>query len=143
MVKFDSRKRDLARIHTLQKQLGMSADDASALKLQLTGQASSADMTDAQRQKVANHLQGLAARLTGAKPPAARHNRLSGPSALMWSLWQQCADAKVVNDRRYTALESFAKGHTGVTKLEWLSKPQQTLVIEALKSMKQRGAARV
>ena len=142
-MKFDTRKRDLARIHTLQKQLGMSADDASALKLHLTGQASSADMTDAQRLQVANHLQGLADRLTGAKPPAARKNRLSGPLALMWSLWQQCADAKVVNDRRYTALESFAKGSTGVEKLEWLSKPQQTLVIEALKSMKQRGAARV
>lgn len=142
MVKLDSRKRDLARIHTLQKQLGMSSDDASALKLQLTGQASSADMTDAQRLKLINHLQGLANRLPGAKPPAAKKNRLSGPSALMWSLWQQCADAKVVQDRRYAALESFSKGHTGVAKIEWLSKAQQTLVIEALKSMKQRGAAR-
>lgn len=143
MVKFDTRKRDLARIHTLQKQLGMSADDASALKLHLTGQASSADMTDAQRQQVVNHLQGLATRLTGAKPPAARQKRLSGPAALMWSLWQQCADAQVVKDRRYTALESFANGQTGVAKLEWLSKPQQTLVIEALKSMKRRGVAHV
>lgn len=139
----DTRKSDIARIHMLRKQLNICADDASALQIALTGKPSSADMSAPERLKVINHLQGLADRLApaskSAKPATPRKKRLSGPLALMWSLWQQSADAKVIQDRRFSALEAFAKGHTGVAKLEWLSKPQQDMVIAILRQMAKRG----
>lgn len=129
------RPNDLARIHILQKQLGLSPEDASALKLAITGKDSCKDMSYEQRAKLAAHMERLL-------PPGHTHKtakkRLSGYQALMFSLWQQAADRQVIRDRRFTALEAFSQNLTGVAKLDWLKKPQQDMVIKALREIAKR-----
>jgi Protein of unknown function (DUF1018) len=137
----------IAAIHVVKKQLHLSEDDYRFHLQQSSGSTSCKAMNPVQLAKSRSYFDQMAAR-SGIKPSAAKPSggakkRLSGPLALLWSLWQQCADAKVVKDRRYTALEAFAKGMTGVAKLEWLSKPQQSLVIESLKAMQKRGPKHV
>jgi Protein of unknown function (DUF1018) len=129
------RPNDLARIHILQKQLGLSKDDASALKLAITGKASSADMSFEQRAKLAAHMERL---LPAGHAQKTAKKRLSGYQALMFSLWQQAADRQVIRDRRFSALEDFSRGLTGVDELGWLKKPQQDMVINALREIAKR-----
>jgi phage gp16-like protein len=129
------RPNDLARIHILQKQLGLSPEDASALKLAITGKASSADMSYEQRAKLAAHMERL---LPPGHAQKTAKKRLSGYQALMFSLWQQAADRQVIRDRRFTALEAFSQNLTGVAKLDWLKKPQQDMVIKALREIVKR-----
>jgi phage gp16-like protein len=129
------RPNDLARIHILQKQLGLSAEDATALKLAITGKASSADMSYEQCAKLAAHMERL---LPAGHTQKTAKKRLSGYQALMFSLWQQAADAKVIRDRRFSALEAFSQNMTGVAKLDWLKKPQQDMVIKALREIAKR-----
>lgn len=50
-VKPENRQNHLAAIHMAQKALCLSADDATALKLAVTGVASAADMTASQRRQ--------------------------------------------------------------------------------------------
>ena len=55
---------DIRAIHTLKGKLGLSEDDYRALLMNLTGVASSKDMSAAQRQQVRSHMQSLAERIT-------------------------------------------------------------------------------
>lgn len=58
---------DIKAIHAMQRELGLQGDDAEALKLSVTGVASSADMNDLQRAKYRAHLQRL---VVARKSPA-------------------------------------------------------------------------
>lgn len=71
----------IAAIHVLKGKLRLTDDDYRALLIQLTGQASSKAMTQAQRRTVREHLQSLAARLGWSNPPrvAARCPTRSSP----------------------------------------------------------------
>jgi hypothetical protein len=73
------RQSHLAAIHMAQKALGLSAEDASALKLAITGQASSASMSAAQRAKYLAHLSGLQERagLIAPRPQKRPHLKRS------------------------------------------------------------------
>ena len=58
----------------------------------------------------------------------------------MWSLWQQLADAGLVDNRKMPALLAFVKRQTAVERLEWLNAKQEDLVVESLKKwLKSRG----
>jgi hypothetical protein len=139
----DDRSADLRQIHALQRQLGLSADDASALKLTLTGVASSGDMSAPQRAKLLAHLRklvhGSAAGCGAARSalPRAKVTRarpaLSQLQKLIWALWQQLADAGKVEDRRATALAAYIKRQSGVDQLSWLQGAQAAFVVESLK----------
>ena len=129
-----NRGSDLARIHCLQKELKMSAEDAEAVKRAVTGVASSADMSVEQRAKVIAHLEGLQGKADGRQTARKPAKRLPAPLRKMYALWQVLAGKKAVEHRSYTALEAYAKRQTGVDKLEWLNEPQQALGIESLKA---------
>lgn len=58
----------------------------------------------------------------------------------MWSLWQQLADAGMVNNRHMSGLLGFVRRQTGVDALEWLTWPQEHQIVEALKSWLLRRA---
>lgn len=135
----------IAAIHILKAQCQLTEEDYRALLREMTGKDSCKALGPVQLAKVRQHMDNLAVRLGVAKTSPLNQNakRLKGSAALMWSLWQQCVDAKVLRDRRYAALEAFAKGLTGVAKLEWLLNPQKDMVIKALKTMKNRGATGV
>ncbi|URI06650.1 DUF3164 family protein [Aquincola tertiaricarbonis] len=107
---------------------------------------SSAELDHTGRARFLAHLQAC---LRAQKPAAGAHARtpaarpitgpLSGPQRLMWSLWQQLADAGLVKHRGMSSLMRYAERQTSVARLEWLNSAQEELVIESLKLWLKRG----
>jgi len=140
------RQSHLAAIHMAQKALGLSADDASALKLHVTGKASSADMNDVQRQMYLRHLAGLqerAALARGEKPaytPKPRnplYRTVDDDQDARWlkarALWNALAAAGVVRSNTDAALLAYVKRQTKLDAWRFLNGYQVNAVIEALK----------
>ena len=145
-----TRKQHLAAMHMAQKALGLTVDDASALKLAVTGVASGADMTASQRRQYLAHLAGLqasAAVARGEKPayqpkrPALVRN-VDDAGDYQWgkarALWNALGVAGVVHTNTDAALQAFAKRQTGVDAWRFMTPPQITQVIESLKKMGRR-----
>lgn len=145
MTKPAPRQNHLAAIHMAQKALGLSAEDASALKLSVVDVASAADMTALQRRQYLAHLAGLqanAATARGEKPayvpkrPALVRN-IDDAGDYQWgkarALWHALAIAGHVRADTDTALQAYAKRQTGVDAWRFQTQPQITQVIEALK----------
>jgi len=145
MTKLAPRQNHLAAIHMAQKALGLSAEDASALKLAVVGVASAANMTALQRRQYLAHLAGLqanAATARGEKPayvpkrPALVRN-IDDAGDYQWgkarALWHALAIAGHVRADTDGALQAYAKRQTGVDAWRFMTQPQITQVIEALK----------
>lgn len=137
------RNNDLAAIHIAQKALGLTKEDAQALKLGITGKASAADMTVPQRRMVLAHLSTLQA-IAGGKPkPAYTGTRRSldrsaaDSTDARWSkaraLWAKLADAGAVNTNTDAALTSYVLRQTRVQAWRFLNHHQINTVIESLK----------
>lgn len=139
------RQNHLAAIHMAQKALGLSADDATALKLAVVGVASAADMTTPQRRQYLAHLAGLqanAATARGEKPayvpkrPALVRN-IDDAGDHQWgkarALWHALALAGQVRTDTDAALQAFAIKQTGVSAWRFMTQPQITQIIERLK----------
>lgn len=137
---------NLAAIHIAQKALGLSADDATSLKLAVTGKASAKDMTAAQQRQYLAHLSGLqanAAKSRGEtpayipKPRPAHHIASADDADARWAkaraLWHTLALAGVVKTNTDEALTSYVKRQTHKDAWRWLNTYQMTSVIEALK----------
>lgn len=138
-----NRNGDLAAIHIAQKDLGMTKEDAQALKLQLVGQASAADMTVAQRRIVLAHMSGLQAQAKGTPKPAYTGQRRElersssddkderwGKARALWSLLAQAGAVKVDTD---AALRAYVKRQTKIEAWRFLNTHQVNSVIEGLK----------
>ena len=67
----------IGAIHVLKAKLRLCTDDYQALLANLTGKTSSKDMTDAERQKVRDHMQSLAERM-GVVQPTRRRRSTNG-----------------------------------------------------------------
>lgn len=145
------RQNHLAAIHMAQKALGLSADDATALKLAVVGVASAADMTAPQRRQYLAHLAGLqanAATARGEKPayvpkrPALVRN-IDDAGDHQWgkarALWHALALAGQVRTDTDAALQAYAKRQTGVEAWRFQTQPQITRVIESLKKWCRRA----
>lgn len=150
-----TRQQHLAAMHIAQKALCLSADDASALKLSVTGVASAADMTAPQRRQYLAHLAGLqasAAVARGQQPayvpkrPALVRN-IDDSDDKQWSkaraLWHALAAAGHVRTDTDAALQAYAKRQTGVDAWRFQTQPQITRVIEALKKWCKRCAVEI
>jgi hypothetical protein len=138
-----SRQNDLAAIHIAQKALGMSKDDAEALKLGITGKASAADMTVPQRRMLLAHLSTLQA-IAGGKPkPAYTGQRRSlerstgdgqderwGKARALWALLARAGVVKLDTD---AALTAYVKRQTKCEAWRFLNAHQINTVIESLK----------
>jgi hypothetical protein len=146
-----TRQDHLAAIHMAQKALGLSADDATALKLAVTGVASSGQMTALQRRQYLAHLAGLqasAAVARGQKPaytpkrPALVRN-IDDAGDQQWgkarAVWHALAVASVVHTDTDSALQAYATRQTGVDAWRFMTAPQITRVIEALKKWAKRS----
>lgn len=153
------RPNDLARIHILQKQLGLSPEDASALKLAITGKASSADMSYEQRSRYAAHLQALAVKTGVAQPrplgvgtsqftrrriPAKRSD--SDAQDERWAkaraLWAELAKAGKVQQDSDAALLAYVKRQTRMEAWRFLNGYQINMVIESLKQWQLRTSTK-
>lgn len=139
----DRRQGDLAAIHIAQKALGMSKEDAEALKLGITGKASAADMTVPQRRMVLAHLSRLQAIANGKPKPAYTGQRRSlerstgdgqddrwGKARALWALLAQAGEVKHDTD---AALTAYVKRQTGIEAWRFLNGHQINTVIESLK----------
>lgn len=139
-----TRNNDLAAIHIATKALGLTTEDAQALKLQITGKASAKDMTVPQRRQLLAHLSGLQAQAAG-KPKAA----YTGPRRSLerstsdhqdgrWgkarALWALLAQAGVVRVDTDAALTAYVKRQTKVEAWRFLNGYQINTVIESLKT---------
>ena len=144
-MKTDTRRAHLAAMHMAQKALGLSADDASALKIAVTGVASAADMTAAQRRKYLAHLsqlQGRNALAQGSKPayqsdrPVAQRSQADDQDD-RWhkarALWDALARAGHVHTNTDAALMAYVKRQTHQEHWRFLNSFQINAVIEALK----------
>ena len=139
-----------AAIHVLKSKLSLCADDYQALLANLTGKTSSKDMTDAERQKVRDHMQGLAERAGVVQPtrrrpmPASRFAKSKADATpkerKVWALWHQLGRDGVVRDTSPQALNKWIERQIGVSALVFANGAQLDTLIEALKAWQQRGA---
>jgi hypothetical protein len=128
-----------------QKALGLSADDATSLKLHVTGKASAADMNDVQRQMYLAHLSGLqerAALARGQKPAytpkrPAQQRSVDDDQDVRWhkarALWHALSLGGVVHTDTDAALTAYVKRQTKLEHWRFLNGYQVNGVIEALK----------
>lgn len=146
-MKSAPRRNHLAAIHLAQKALGLSADDAISLKLQVTGKASAADMTEMQRKQYLAHLSaqqerlGLIAPRPGKRPHVQRS--VDDADDERWqkarALWHALASAGVVRINTDAALAAYVKRQTKVDAWRFLNSYQVNTVIEALKKWCERS----
>ena len=138
-----TRQNHLAAIHMAQKALGLSNEDAQALKLSVTGQSSAKDMTLAQRRQLLAHLSGLQAIAAGKPKPLYTGPRrgvqrsASDDSDERWSkaraLWALLAQAGEVRTNTDAALTAYVKRQTSMEAWRFLNGHQINTVIESLK----------
>ncbi len=143
-------KNYLAAIHITHKALGLSKDDALALKLRVTGVASAGDMTEQQRKRYLSHLQKLQTIMAppqkpgSANPRPALYRTIDDMDDARWqkvrALWAALADAGVVRNDTDDALMSYVQRQTKVTHWRFLNGYQVNNVIEALKAWIKRAA---
>lgn len=139
----DSRKADLAKIHLAKKALAWDDDTYRDILMSVCAVRSSAELDAAGRRLFLEHLQRC-----GWKPAGGdrgeRGDRpvrkpLTAPQKKIWALWQQLADAGLVDNRRMPAVLAYVQRQTHVDRLEWLTPAQENLVIESLKLWLERA----
>lgn len=135
-----ARKRDLARIHMLSAELGLSDDEYRDVMASVcAGIRSSALLDVTNRQKLIDHFESTARRINPNRRAgninvrATVKKTLSTRQKLMWSLWMQAADKGMVEQRKMSALNTWLQRQTGVARIEWLTPAQEVLAIESLK----------
>ncbi|MBK9442578.1 MAG: regulatory protein GemA [Comamonadaceae bacterium] len=140
-----TRQSQLAAIHMAQHVLGLSADDAVSVKLQVTGVASAGSMTAPQRKAYLAHLSAAQQRAgliaprpgqrPGPRPPLQRS--VDDADDERWckarALWHALAHAGVVHTNTDAALATYVKRQTKCDAWRFLNSYQVNTVIEALK----------
>lgn len=143
-----ARRTLLAKVHLAKKDLGLDDDTYRAVLVRVTGCSSSADCTLPQLEKLIAHFraQGFVPKVVaGGKtapsaPRPAAPRRADHPAAKKArALWLGLADLGVIQDRRESALETFAARQLGVERLQWANQGQTYKLIEALKKMAERN----
>ncbi len=136
-----ARKADLAAIHIAKAELRWDDDHYRDILFAVCRVRSSGELDFAGRKRFLAHLRacGWSGRPKGQADRAkARGGPVRAPltpvQGKMWALWQQLADAHLVDDRNMPALLAWVKRQTGVDRLEWLKGRQEDLVIESLKA---------
>lgn len=143
-------------IHVLKSKLRLSDDDYRVLLAELTrtasapGKTSTKQMNGVELQRVRDHMQGLADRLPGAAPRAARprsraqfdqaKKAASPKERKVWALWHQLGRDGLVRDTSEKALNAWVERTVHVSALRFATGPQLDTLIEALKAWQTRGA---
>ncbi|HMS05358.1 MAG TPA: regulatory protein GemA [Burkholderiaceae bacterium] len=143
--------RHAAAIHAIAAKLHLSEDDRRALQIALTGKASCKDMSEAEQQRVRDHLQGLAARCGVGQPVRGarltfeqRKALLSPQQRLALYLWGNLKRQGKIEDGSARALDAWVRHQTEFDKapvdaLRFCTKAQLNTVIEKLKQFEARA----
>lgn len=140
VAKSDQRQRDLAQIHIAKKALGWSDDEYRDLLWTVCSVRSSSQLDSTGRARFLAH-QRSCGWTPGSKSARAKKATWTPTQRLIWSLWQQLADAELVQHRERAALDAWIKAHVGVDRVEFLNRQQQQLAIESLKAWLGRSPA--
>lgn len=128
-----ARRADLAAIHVAKKALGWDDDTYRDIMAAVCRVRSAGELDFAGRKRFLAHLRACQEQ-KGIATPAKRAKAPWGPKLkLLWSLWQQLADAGLVADRSRAGLATWATRQTGVSSLEWLKPQQLDLVLNSAK----------
>lgn len=129
--------KSIAAIHVAKKQLGLDDETYRNALHQVTGKSSTADMSEAERQKVLERFrqQGFKTASTGVRKP------LEGKFAKkLQALWIAGWNLGLVRDRDDRALVAFVKRQTGIDHVRFLRHGQDAIkAIEALKGWLERA----
>jgi len=137
-----ARRADLAAIHIVKAALGWDDDTYRDVMSTVCGVRSSTAMDRDGRKRWLAHLQACAVAngLQPAKPAKAPRKPWSAPQRLVWSLWQQLAEADLVQRRDRAGLDAWIKLHqAGVDRLEFCNAQQLDLVIAGLRQWLKRA----
>ncbi len=134
----------LAKIHIAKKELGYSDDLYRDVLERITGQRSSAKMTDRQHIAVIKEFKRLGWKpIPGGKKQNGGKNKWREPSdnpmhRKIWALGKELDRLGYWKQTWKVALRKFVKSETGVDDIDWLETRQASNVIEALKSIVRR-----
>ena len=134
-----ARRADLAAIHMAKKALGWDDDHYRDVMFAVCRVRPSGDLDFTGRKRFIAHLQACGWSGARTAPSGRPRQAWDGKRRLVWALWQQLADARLVNDRTSRGLNTWVKRQTGVDRLDWLNEPQLALVIESGKQWLARG----
>ncbi len=129
--------RSIAAIHVARKELGLDDETYRAALVKVTGKASSAAMSEPERQRVLEHF-----RASGFKGAATGpRKRLEGKFAgKLQALWIAGWNLGLVRDRDDRALLSFVKRQTGIDHTRFLRHGADAArAIEGLKGWLERS----
>lgn len=126
----DQRRRDLAMIHMAKHQLGMQKDAYRDILWSLARVRSSADLDQAGRSKVLDHMQACGFKRTKPQPRALADDP---QSKKIRALWLDLHEAGKVRNPSESALAAFVKRQTGRDALQWLTGKEASALIEELK----------
>lgn len=129
------RKRELGRIHQGKAALGWSDDDYRFHLRNLTGETSASKLDAAGRAKVLAHMAAC-----GFKPKVGSFKPFDQAAKIKW-LWKKIGEAGGLVDSSPAALLLFVsrQAGAGVSDVKFLTVPQASKVIEALKAMLDRA----
>lgn len=122
-------------IHTAKHRLGID-DDGYRAMLSGYGVRTSKDLTRKQAEALIGDLQAKGFRMVGKTKPAQKTF-----DKQLWyikKMWSELYAVGKVRNQSDTALNAFAKQHTGCDRLEWATREQKIKVIEALKAWQRR-----
>lgn len=129
----DRRKRDLAAIHAMRKELALSEDCYRSRVRQASGDRtdSAGELTAPERTALINQFRSLGAGRRGTSRPA--RPALTPQQRMVRGLWIALAEAGAVEDRSERGLAAWLKARFGVETLQWLQPPEAGQAIEQLK----------
>ncbi|WP_247536954.1 gp16 family protein (plasmid) [Ralstonia syzygii subsp. celebesensis] len=125
-------------IHVAKRDLVMDDDTYRSILLQVGKEASAADLTVPELEKVLEHLKRCGFKVRSNKD--ARRQADDDQSKMIRGLWLELAERGVVHNASEAALAAFVKRMTGVDALQWLSVAQASRIIEHLKKWRNRTA---
>jgi hypothetical protein len=141
----------IAAIHVLKSKLQLSDSDYRGLDHGPHAQGQQQRHDDIERQRVRDHMQGLAERMGVAKashaPPcsrsfaASKEGRPARKERKVWALWNQLGRDGVVHNTSAPALNVWVERTVHVSALRFANSAQLDVLIEALKAWQQRGAS--
>lgn len=132
------RQRDLARIHSAKKQLGLDDETYRELLHGLTGKYSAGDMTRRERWTILQEMR----RLGATAPPKKHPGKLTDPAPEKARLLSKIGSQLAIADRPWAYANAMSKRMFKVDLVQWCNPDQLRRIVAALEYDRRREASR-